>query len=80
MSYIKNTIDIDTQMQRLAMARKTEAELRDAAELEALERLKWEVDRAVTNLFEAINRREQRRTAEAVRQIDQSWKDGNPPF
>lgn len=80
MSYIKNTIDIDTQMQRLAMARKTEAELRDAAELEALERLKWEVDRAVTNLFEAINRREQRRTAEAVRQIDESLKAGNLPF
>ena len=80
MSYIKNTIDIDTQMQRLAMARKTEAELRDAAELEALERLKWEVDRAVCNLFEAINRREQRRTAEAVRQIDESLKAGNLPF
>ena len=80
MSYIKNTIDIDTQMQRLAMARKTEAELRNAAEIEALERLKWEVDRAVSNLFEAINRREQRRTAEAVRQIDDSLKAGLNPF
>ena len=65
---------------RLGLIQDAERELRDRAETENLERLKWEVDRAVANLFEAINRREQRRIAEAVRRIEADIASGGRPF
>ena len=80
MSFMKETLDIDARMQRLAIARKSEEQLREAAELENLERLKWEVDHAVANLFEAISRREQRRAAAATRKIEDLIQAGERPF
>ena len=46
-----------TRLHRLALIRQAERELRDQADEENLERLRWELDRAMTNLLEALERR-----------------------
>ena len=74
MSYTKNRmIDLATvhaEMQR------SERRYED----EQIERLRWEVDRAVSNLVEALMRREQRRNDEAGRQADEAIRAGHTPF
>lgn len=51
-----------TKLQRLAIIRQLERELADQAAEDDLDRLRWELDRAISNLLEALERR-RRRTA-----------------
>lgn len=55
-------MDSMTKLQRLAIIRRAERELADQAAEDDLDRLRWELDRALSNLLEALERR-QRRTA-----------------
>lgn len=55
-------MDTLTKLQRLAIIRQAERELADQAADENIERLQWEIERAISNLLEALERR-QRRTA-----------------
>jgi ABC-type arginine transport system ATPase subunit len=69
MSYMKNSIP--------------EAELetiRAKQDREDIERLRWELDRAVSNLVEALMRVEKRRNEQAGQQADELIKININPF
>jgi hypothetical protein len=65
---------------RLAITQATEHRLRRSAEQEELERLAWEVDRAVSNYAHALARFEKRHADDAGRRADEQIAAGKTPF
>lgn len=53
-------MDAMTKLQRLALLRRVERELQEQAADEDLDRLQWELERAMSNLLEALERRRAR--------------------
>ncbi len=56
------------------------AELPPESEEMEIERLRWELDRAVSNLVEALMRAEKRRNDDAGRRADEAIAAGHNPF
>ena len=71
---------LQDRLARLAFAQATEHQLRRSAERDELDRLAWEVERAVSNYAHALARFEKRHADDAGRRADEQIAAGNPPF